>query len=115
MLNRGRALKVIIHLNEDSISTENFIYQQVFQFLYDHQIAGATLSRLEEGFGSHHQRHDREGHGESRRHLPVRIEFIDSREHVEAILPELCDLVSDGLVEMQETTIIKAAKQEGSV
>jgi PII-like signaling protein len=112
MLHRGLARKVVVHLNEDTASNRTFAYEQVFTFLYDKGVAGATLIRPEEGFGSHHQRHDREGHGTSRRHLPVRIEFIETVELVETLLPELCELVQDGLIEMQDTTIVKAAKQE---
>lgn len=110
MLERGKAQKVTVYLNEDSSSKENFTYEQVLQFLYEQEVAGATLIRPEQGFGNHHQRN-----GVTRRHLPVRIEFIDSPKVIEAILPALCELVSDGLVEVQETTIVKAAKQAGVV
>lgn len=112
MLSRGRALKVTIHLNEDTITTNGFIYEQVFQLLFSHEIAGATMSRLEEGFGNRHQVHDRKAHGANKRHVPVRIEFVDSVDKVETILPMLCGIVSDGLIEMHETTVVKAAKQE---
>ena len=114
MLSRGLARKVTIHLNEDSSSDRTFTYEQVFQYLYDQGVAGATLSRLQAGFGGHHQIHIQDGSGASRRHLPVRIEFIESPETVETLLPALCDMVRDGLIEMQDTTIVKAAQQEGS-
>lgn len=110
MLERGKAQKVTVYLNEDSSSKENFTYEQVLQFLYEQEVAGATLIRPEQGFGSHHQRNS-----VTRRHLPVRIEFIDFPNVIEAILPALCELVSDGLIEVQETTIVKAAKQAGTV
>jgi hypothetical protein len=109
MLTRGKAQKVTIYLNEDTSSTEGFTYEQVLRLLYEQEVAGATLIRLDEGFGSHHQLHS-----VTRRHLPVRVEFIDSPEVVEALLPALLDLVRDGLIEMHETTIVKAAKQEST-
>jgi hypothetical protein len=77
------------------------------KFLYEQEVAGATLIRPQEGFGNHHQRHE-----VTRRSLPIRIEFIDTPEVVEAILPTLCEIVSDGLIEMQETTVVKSAKRE---
>jgi len=107
MLNSGKAQKVTVYLNEDTSSNEGFIYEQVMKFLYDQEIAGATLIRPQEGFGSHHLRHE-----VTRRSLPVRIEFIDSPEVVQAILPTLSDMVTDGLIEMHETTIVKAEKLE---
>lgn len=115
MLHCGKAMKVTVHLNEDTNSQDNFLYQQVFQLLYDNDIAGATLSRLQQGFGTHHRLHDAQAYGARSQHLPVRIEFIDTPEKVQAILPRLCAMVSDGLVEMHETTILKAATQEDSL
>src|SRR3569833_994740 len=112
MLNRGPARKVTIHLNEVSSSDRNFTYEQVFQFLFEKRVAGATLIRAQEGFGSHHHRHTQEGYGAFGRHLPVKIEFIEAVEIVEALLPELCEIVQDGLIEMLETLVVKAAKRE---
>ena len=98
-----------VYLNQDTASKGGFSYEQVMQFLQEQEVAGATLIRLEEGFGNHHQLHS-----VTRRHMPVKVEFIDSPEVVEALLPALLELVPDGLVEMHETTIVKAAKQEPS-
>jgi PII-like signaling protein len=60
--------------------------------------------------------HDQESKKFGDLHLPVRIEFVDSEEKVASILPMLCDLVTDGLIEMHETTIVKttALRKEGS-
>ena len=98
MLHRGLARKVTVHLNDDTASNRTFTYEQVFAFLFEKGIAGATLTRPDEGFGTHHLRHDRAGHGANKRHLPVRIEFIEEPDLVEQILPDLCALVQDGLV-----------------
>jgi len=107
MLNKGKARKVTVYLNEDTSSTETFAYEQVMKFLYDRRVAGATLIRPQEGFGNHHQRHGAASHS-----LPVRIEFIDKADVIEGLLPELCELVSDGLVEMHEVEVVTAAKRE---
>src|ERR1043166_9331873 len=45
-------------------------------------------------------------------HLPIRIEFVESTERVDELLPTLYDMVSDGLIEVQDTKIIKAAMKE---
>jgi hypothetical protein len=44
-------------------------------------------------------------------HLPIKIEFIETREKVEALLPELEKRTGCGIIEMQETTILIPAKQ----
>ncbi len=114
MLIPGRAQKVTIYLNEDTTSTDNFLCDQVFKFLYDQGVAGAIVTRSQEGFGSRHTVHDRESKGAKGLHLPVRIEFVDSAEKVATILPALSELVTDGLIEMHEKTIVKMTRKEGS-
>ena len=109
MLAAGLAKKVTIHHNEDTSSRHDFLYNEIFSLLRERGVAGATLIRPAAGFGSHHRTHSIEGGADEREHLPVRIEFIESREKVDAILPALCELITDGLIEAHDTTVIKAA------
>ncbi|MGA3226771.1 MAG: DUF190 domain-containing protein [Acidobacteriaceae bacterium] len=43
-------------------------------------------------------------------HLPVKIEFIESREKVNEILGKLEELAGSGMIEVQETTLAKPAQ-----
>jgi PII-like signaling protein len=43
--------------------------------------------------------------------LPIRIEFIESPEKVEEVLPTLYEMVSDGLIEVQDTNVVKHARK----
>jgi PII-like signaling protein len=45
-------------------------------------------------------------------HLPIRIEFIESATKVDELLPTLYEMVDDGLIEVQDTQVIKAAAKE---
>jgi len=76
-------------------------------------VAGATVLRPEAGFGSHHRVHSEEGGLDTAQHMPLRIEFIDTAENVERFLPLLQELVTDGVIEAQDTTILKAAVGTG--
>lgn len=109
MLQHGPAKKVVIHLNEDTTATDDFLYREIFSFLLERGVAGATLLRPQAGFGAHHRAHSVDGAGAAGEHLPVRIEFVESVESVNGLLPALCDLLTDGLVEVQETFIVKTA------
>ena len=111
MLARGPAKKVTIYLNEDTKSPHGPLYQAIVQFLKTRSVAGATLIRPHSGFGRHHQLHspDMEAQAE---HLPIRIEFVDAPDRVDRLLPTLYDMVTDGLIEVQDTTILKAATSE---
>lgn len=43
-------------------------------------------------------------------HLPIKIEFVESREKVNELLDKLEDLAGSGMIEIQETTIAKPAQ-----
>ena len=109
MLDIGRALRVIIHLNADVSSSHEFLHSDILAFLYEKGVAGATVFRPEAGFGYHHRLHTKGAPGSEGQHLPILVEFIDRREVVDRVMPDLLRLVSDGMVEVQETTILKVA------
>jgi PII-like signaling protein len=109
MLAIGPAQKITIYLNDDVSSKTTFLHEQVLQFLLERGVAGATLLRVQAGFGAHHHLHTAGAAGVGGEHLSVRIEFIESEETVKALLPALSELVTDGLIESQSTTILKVA------
>jgi len=41
-----------------------------------------------------------------------RIEFIESAARVDEVLPTLYEMVADGLIEVQDTTVIKAVNKD---
>ena len=112
MLAPGLATKITIHLNEDTTSQHDFLFNEIFSFLRDRGVSGASLIRPAAGFGSHHRIHSEVGSLAEREHLPVRIEFIETKEAANALLPSLCELITDGLIEAHDTTVIKAAARE---
>lgn len=109
MLTLGPAKKVTIHLNEDTSSRSDYLSREILSLLLKQGVAGATVLRPEAGFGSHHRMHTQEGGLDTAQHMPLRIEFIDSAQNIETLLPLLQELVTDGLIEAQDTVILKAA------
>jgi uncharacterized protein len=105
----GPAKKVTIHLNVDTSTRNDFLSNEILSLLYERGVAGATVTRPEAGYGSHHRMHPQGGGIDADRHMPLRIEFIDSQEKIEALLPLLETLLTDGVIEAQDTTILKAA------
>ena len=108
MLPKGAAKKVTIYVNGDTRHHVEPLWNVIFSFLKQKQVAGATVIRPDLGFGSHGQVHDPKSEYAGD-HLPVRIEFIETPKRVDELLPFLYDMVTDGLIEVQDTTIIKAA------
>jgi hypothetical protein len=109
MLQSGKAVKVTLYLSDGAKQHHIPVYTSILDFLFHSGIAGATVLKGVAGFGAAHRLHS--AHIlEISDHLPIQIEFIESREKTDAILPELEKLIGSGLIEMQETTIIVGAK-----
>ena len=108
MLSPGPAKRVTIHLNEDTSAKQDFLYNEIFAFLFARGVAGASLLRPDAGFGSHHRVHQTDAGRDANEHMPVRIEFIDSPEKVASLMPDLCALLTDGLIEAHDTTVYKS-------
>ena len=109
MLVPGPAKKITIHLNEDTSSRSDYLSREILALLLRQGVAGATVLRPEAGFGSHHRIHTQDGGADTNQHMPLRIEFIDTEQNVRTLLPLLRELVTDGLIEAQDTTILQAA------
>ena len=111
MLEKGTAKKVTIYLNEDTQHHLGPLYESILTFLMHKGVAGATATRAMAGFGAHHVMHTPKIEVLSQ-HLPIRIEFIESAQKVDDLLPTLYDMVSDGVIEVQDTEIVKAANRD---
>jgi PII-like signaling protein len=111
MLSKGPAKRVTVFVNEDTRHGTEPLWRAIFDLLVHKQAAGATVTRPLMGFGSHHRVHSPDMEAQME-HLPIRIEFVDTAERVEELLPTLYDLVNDGLIEVQDTTVIKVAQKE---
>src|SRR3954452_4371121 len=105
MLPKGSARKVIIYLNADTRHHVEPLWSVIFTFLRQKHVAGATVVRPELGFGSSGEVHDASSEYVSS-HLPIRVEFIETSARVDELLPALYEMVTDGLIEVQETTIV---------
>src|SRR6202451_4396499 len=111
MLSKGIAKKVTIYLNEDTQYHLAPLYESILTFLLHKSVSGATVTRALAGFGAHQVIHTPKMEALSE-HLPLRLEFIETAEKVDELLPTLYDMVTDGLIEIQDTTVVKIATKE---
>jgi PII-like signaling protein len=107
MLSRGAAKKVTIYVNEDTRHHTEALWSAIVRFLRNKHVAGATVLRPVAGFGAHEVLHSNDTELRAD-HMPMRIEFIESAEKVDELLPSLYEMVVDGLIEIQDTSIVKA-------
>jgi hypothetical protein len=110
MLQAGRALKVSIYLSDGATHHGVPVYSSILDFLFYRGISGATVIKGIAGFGADHHMHSSSVVEISDR-LPIKIEFIETREKVDSILGKLEELTGSGLIEMQETTVAKPAQR----
>jgi PII-like signaling protein len=111
MLSKGPAKKVTIYLNEDTPHHAGSLHDAIMTFLMHKGVTGATATRAMSGFGAHRILHTPKVEVLAD-HLPIVIEFVEAAAKVDEILPTLYDMVSDGLIEVQDTTIVKMARKE---
>lgn len=109
MLQTGTAVKVILYLSDGAKHHGVPVYTSILDFLFKSGITGATVLKGVAGFGTTHRIHS--AHIlEISDHLPIVIVFIETREKVDAVLPELEKRATSGIIEIQETSIIVPAK-----
>ena len=113
MLNAGKAIKVSIYLSEDSTHHGMSRYLSILDFLFFRGVSGATVLKGVAGFGADHHLHT-SSLVDISDHLPLKIEFIETREKVDELLGKLGEMVGSGMIEVQETTIAKPAQSSKS-
>lgn len=106
MLKSGPARKVSITVGEDQQYHGHVLYAAILDYLFYRGVSGASVIRGIAGFGADHKMHTTRILRLTE-NLPVRIEFIESQEKVEEVLPKLNEMVGTGLLEIQETLIVK--------
>lgn len=111
MLPKGSAKKITIYLNQDTRTHTEPLWSAVLGFLRHKHVAGATVFRADAGFGAHEQFHNPQSEYIAER-APVRIEFIETPDRVDELLPTLYDMVTDGLITMQDLTVVKSVAKD---
>jgi PII-like signaling protein len=109
MLNAGKAVKVSIYLSEGATHHGVPTYSSIIDYLFYRGVSGATVLKGIAGFGADHHMHSA-NIVEISDHLPLKIEFIESREKVDELLGKLEELAGTGMIEIQETTVAKPAQ-----
>jgi PII-like signaling protein len=105
MVKQGSAKKVTVYVGEDVKYRSEPLYLAVLNYLFYHRVSGATVMKGVAGFGASHQLRTTRIL-EISENLPIRIEFIEDPMKLQEILPKLVEMVSPGLVDVQDTTVV---------
>lgn len=104
---QGRLLRIFID-DEDRRGVQP-MYTAVLDFLRSKHVAGATVFRGIEGYGSHHEIHIAKFLSWLP-NLPILIEIVDDAEKLETILPELEELIGEGLVTIEAAEYLRLTR-----
>ncbi|NGO12790.1 DUF190 domain-containing protein [Streptomyces sp. HC44] len=108
----GDALRLTIFIGENDTWHHKPLYSQIVHRARAAGLAGASVFRGIEGFGASSLIHTSRLLSLSE-DLPVAIVIVDTEERVRAFLPELDELVGEGLVILDDCQVIRYAGREG--
>ncbi len=113
MLKPGPAKRLIVTVNESDRWHGRTVYNALLELFRHRGLAGATVSRGIAGFTGHGSIHTINLVDLST-DLPVRIEIVDTPDAIDRVLPDVYDIVQKGLVEVQDTTVVKFGSGEAA-
>lgn len=102
---KGERVLMRIHVGEADRHGGAPLYRRIVELLRSRHYAGATVLRGIMGFGASSRLHT-DRFLELSVDLPIIIECIETEERIEAILPELDDLLAGGLITLERAKVI---------
>jgi PII-like signaling protein len=101
------AVLVRIFFGEDNKYEGKPLYKHLVEFCKSKGIAGATVFRGILGYGKSSVLHKASLFKLSS-DLPIVVEIIDCQEKIDQVLPEIAQMVKDGLITMEKVKVIRA-------
>ena len=112
MKHQGEGLLARIFIGESDRWEGAPLYEAIVQRAREKGLAGATVLRGIEGYGAHNFIHTARIQRLAE-DLPIVIEIVDQKEKVEAFLPELDEMVAEGLVTLEPVQVILYRVRDG--
>ena len=107
-MEKGSAKRLVVYVSENQRWHHRPLWREVVDLCHKHGLAGTTATRGLVGFGHTGRMHE-DVSPEVTPDLPITIEAIDDAEKIDRVLPDLDLVVRDGLIAVQDMTVIKAS------
>jgi PII-like signaling protein len=108
---QGQARMIRIYFGEDDRWHGTPLYEAIVQEAARHDLAGATAYRGIEGYGASTRIHRPHLLGLSG-DLPIMVTIIDDATKIEAFMPILEGMISEGLIAVSDVDVIRYAHGE---
>jgi len=105
MKRAGRQTRLTIFVGESDRHGHTPLATEIVQRAHAAGLAGATVVRGVEGFGASHRVHTTRILSLSD-DLPMLIVIVDATDRITAFLPQLDDIISQGLVVLDEVDVV---------
>jgi len=102
----GPAVRLTIFVGEDDVWHHKPLYHEIVRRAHRAGLAGASVLRGIEGYGASSRVHTTRLLSLSE-DLPVAIVIVDQEDRVRAFLPQLDELVAEGLVIIDPVEVIR--------
>ncbi len=102
----GKALRLSIFIGENDRYRHRPLYSEIVHRAHAAGLAGASVLRGYEGYGASSRIHTSRILSLSE-DLPVLIIIVDRPEAVRAFIPQIEDLVAEGLIIMDEVEVVR--------
>ena len=102
----GPATRLTVYIGEDDHWHHKPLYHEIVRRARDAGLAGASVLRGVEGYGASSLIHTTRILSLSE-DLPVVIVIVDAEEQLRAFLPQLDELIGEGLVTLDQVEVVR--------
>lgn len=107
----GTALRVTVFIGETDLWHHKPVYSEIVHRAREAGLAGASVFRGIEGFGASTLVHTQRLLSLSE-DLPVAVVIVDDEDKIRTFLPQLDELVTEGLVILDDCEVIRYAGRD---
>jgi PII-like signaling protein len=107
----GKRVRIYIGEQDKASGSHQPLWEDLLNLLRHEGAAGATMFRGLAGFGAHSRLHMARL-ADLAPDLPVVVEWIDTPERIDSLMPRIVGLVESGTITIDDVTIVKHARRE---